>query len=440
MNKGYIPVTDNTIYLMDDLEKWIDSLSKAPEKNVICISRQIDLIKKTLKFISNQGRVVEQFSREGEFRTNSKLGPFNYVSGSINNTHYLILIREEQTHSNIVGFKLNLEYLRNELQESKDNYLQASDISYQIISKEQSLQQKAEYLLTTRELSPLVPFWRVILQPKNPGSISRYVIEQRWIYGIAIALLLSGMILGIVLVIRDMSRERKLAQLRTDLVSSVTHELKTPLTSIRMFAETMKMGRIRGKTEQQEYLNVIVNETERLTRLVNTVLDFSKIEQGEKQYHFNKINLSNIVERAVGAMKYWLKENEFKIKMDIDEKIELEGDGDALEQAVLNLLSNAIKYSNEKKEIYIRLFNLDDSIHLEIKDYGLGIPESKQSRIFDKYYRAHYERYSDKGGSGLGLAVVKHIVESHKGRIELKSKVNEGSKFTIILPKKIVME
>jgi two-component system phosphate regulon sensor histidine kinase PhoR len=244
------------------------------------------------------------------------------------------------------------------------------------------------------------------------------------------------MILGIVLVVRDISREKKLAQLRDDFISNVTHELKTPLTSIRMFAETMLMGRIRDGNDEREYLSVIVNESERLTRLINTVLDASKIDLEEKQYHMRTVNLSVIVRKAVNAMSYWLKENGFEIIVEIEQDIMTTGDEDALEQTVNNLLSNAMKYSHHRKEITIRLHRNNGSIRVEVQDRGIGIPESKQSRIFEKYYRAHPEHNADRGGSGLGLAVVKHIVDAHEGTIELKSKVNGGTTVTIVLPQK----
>ncbi|UCE23295.1 MAG: hypothetical protein JSU74_08290, partial [Candidatus Zixiibacteriota bacterium] len=273
--------------------------------------------------------------------------------------------------------------------------------------------------------------------PKHPEAISQYVIKQRWIYGIFILLLLLGMVLGVALVVRDMSRERKLAQLRNDFVSNVTHELKTPLTSIRMFAETMLMGRAKNTSDQREYLSAIVNESDKLTRLINTVLDSSKIEQEEKQYHMRTINLSTVVEKAVDAMTYWLREDGFVIVVDIEKEITITGDEDALEQTMNNLLSNAMKYSHNRKEITVRLYGKDGIARVEVQDRGLGIPESKQPHIFEKYYRAHSGHSADKGGSGLGLSVVKHIVDAHQGTIELKSRVNEGTTFTIIFPQTV---
>jgi signal transduction histidine kinase len=218
-------------------------------------------------------------------------------------------------------------------------------------------------------------------------------------------------------------------------VANVTHELKTPLTSIRMFAETMRMGRIKGKIDQEEYLSIIVNESERLTRLINTVLDFSKIEQGKKRYNLIKTNISKVVQSAIYAMEYSLKEAGFDLKSEIEQNIQTKADADAIEQAVLNLMSNAVKYSNSNKEIEVKLFSKDCSIFIQVADKGIGIPESEQKKIFEKFYRAHTGHEKDTGGAGLGLTVVQHIVDAHNGKIELESKVGEGSTFTIVLLK-----
>jgi signal transduction histidine kinase len=437
INAGIIPITDRTAYLIENLETWYQSLPKDNINYESRIPQQIKLIHKSLKFISNEGNIIKQYINNKQSRTASKIGPFNTISGSRDGQPFLIILRDEVSPANISGFTVNLNYVKKELIESANNHLQNSDIVFQILDRDQTLQKGTVYLSAVREFSSLVPMWRLWLQPKSPESVSQYIVKQRWIYGIAIAFLLFGMILGIVLVLRDMSREQKLAQLRTDFVSNITHELKTPLTSIRMFAETMRMGRVKEKSDQQEYLSVIVNESERLTRLINTVLDFSKIEQDEKQYHMHTVNLSKVIEKAADAMKYWLKENGFEIIIDAGQDIKITGDEDALEQTVLNLLSNAMKYSHNRKEIRIRLYKDHSFIRLEVQDRGLGIPESKQLHIFDKYYRAHSEHNADKGGSGLGLAVVKHIVDAHQGRIEVKSKVNEGTTFAIILPQKL---
>ena len=435
ITEGRIPLTNQMAYLLEDLEEWYQTLPAGRTNHVSIIPDHIDRIRRTLTFVSQDGDAIKQFLRSNQTRSPSKLGSFSTINGTHNDQPYLIIIRNDLSHSNILGFKVHLNHLKNMLLSWAQDNLENSDIDIEILTREQLSQMETGFLSTVRELSPVVPLWRLWIHPGNPRAISQYIAKQRWIYGIAISLLMAGMIFGIVLVVRDVSREQKLAQLRSDFVSNVTHELKTPLTSIRMFAETMRMGRVKNKSDQKEYLSVIVSESERLTRLINTVLDFSKIEQGEKQYHMKQVNLSQIVDKALSAMEYWLKAHGFEVTADIEPNVEFMGDEDALEQAILNLISNAMKYSDDLKVITVRLYQKAGNILLEVRDRGLGIPESSQPFVFDKYYRAHSGHKRDKEGSGLGLAVVKHIVVAHQGRIELASKVNEGSIFTIVLPK-----
>jgi len=164
---------------------------------------------------------------------------------------------------------------------------------------------------------------------------------------------------------------------------------------------------------------------------------FAKIEKNKKEYHLELINLSNVVQSAVDAMTYWLKEQGFKTEVKIESDIKTRADGDAIEQAVLNLLSNAMKYSFKQKEIKLDLFARNQSIYIQVGDKGIGIPDKEQKHIFDKYYRVPMNHEGDKGGAGLGLTVVKHIIDAHRGTIKIKSRVNRGSTFTMILPQNL---
>ncbi len=436
MIRGKIPLAAYTELLLENIETWFETLSPDMKRSHMNLNNKKERIGRLFLFILQDGNAIRQFLIEDQTHSSFTLGPYSAFVGNRYDQPDLILLDSQPANSTRVGFKVDLNYLINRLLDSAGEKLQEYDLQADIIPRGQQIETDISAYNTVMDLSPYTPSWQLWIRPRNPDTVSQYIVRQRWIYGIAIILLIAGMFLGMVLILRDISREKKLARLRSDFVSNVTHELKTPLTSIRMFAETMRLGRIKKKDIQQEYLSTIVSESERLTRLINTVLDFSKIEQGEKQYHMVSVNLSSIVENALAAMNYWLKEHGFKVSTAIHPDIEIHGDGDAMEQVVLNLINNAMKYSPDHKEISVRLWQKAGFIYLEVQDKGLGIPESKQSRIFDKYYRAHTEHEQDKGGSGLGLTVINHIVEAHGGRIELKSKANMGSTFTIILPNK----
>ncbi|MBU8870182.1 MAG: HAMP domain-containing histidine kinase [Gemmatimonadales bacterium] len=275
----------------------------------------------------------------------------------------------------------------------------------------------------------------VRFSPDFVSSLVKQHSPQRVLYGLLLLLVMSLTLFGGYLVWRDVRREVRLAEMRSQFVSSVSHELKTPLTAILMFAETMRMGRLKDAEVQREYLETIINESQRLTRLLNNVLDFSKIEQGKRQYNMEAAPLSGFVQAAARTMVYPLSQKGFRLKVHIDPGLpNVHMDGDAMEQAVLNLLSNAMKYSENSSVIDLKLTRDDDCAIIQVADHGIGIKAEEQERIFEKFYRVQAGNNNRSAGTGLGLALVSHIVTAHGGRIEVDSKPGEGSTFSIYLP------
>jgi signal transduction histidine kinase len=257
---------------------------------------------------------------------------------------------------------------------------------------------------------------------------------QRAFYVAALAIALSMTLFGGYLLWRDVNREMRIAALRSQFVSSVSHELKTPLTAIRMFAETLQLDRV-DATTRAEYLDTIVNETERLTRLLNNVLDFSKIEDGRKAYRREATPLANVVRAAGRAMAYPLAQHGFVLRVEIDDALPpVSIDPDALEQAILNLLTNAMKYSGSGRTIELRLAREGPQAVISVRDEGIGIPLSDQARIFEKFYRISTPENQRTPGTGLGLTLVDHIVKAHEGTVQVESAPNRGSVFSIHLP------
>jgi signal transduction histidine kinase len=226
-----------------------------------------------------------------------------------------------------------------------------------------------------------------------------------------------------------------MAELRSQFISSVSHELKTPLTAIRIFAETLLMGRSKHPEASQEYLDTIVNESQRLTRLLNNVLDFSKIEKGKRTYRKEPACLSEIINMAAHAMQYLLDQQDFHLNVHLEDELpDVCVDRDAIGQAVLNLLSNAMKYSDKSRRIDLRVQNRGDHVVIEVSDQGIGIDPAQQKRIFEKFYRVQSEQNQRIPGTGLGLALVFHIVKAHDGHVEVQSVLGKGSTFSIHLP------
>lgn len=266
------------------------------------------------------------------------------------------------------------------------------------------------------------------LYPKQ-GSL------QRLFYFLALVVVLSVTLFGAYLLWRDIRREVLMAEMRSQFVSSVSHELKTPLTAIRMFAETLRLGRAKDPATQAEYLDTIVNESERLTRLLNNVLDFSKIEQGQRTYHPAPASLPETVQAAARAMEYPLKQQGFELDIQLDEGLpQVRVDRDAIEQAVLNLLSNAMKYSGDSRTIGLKVQREGDRAVIQVVDKGVGIDTKDQEHIFEDFYRVPTRENLSLPGTGLGLSLVSHIAKAHGGTVMVESAPGRGSTFSIILP------
>ena len=284
-------------------------------------------------------------------------------------------------------------------------------------------------------LGPDFPGLSVVFGSGAEEAYSKQGSLQRLFYFLALVVVLSVTLFGAYLLWRDVRREVLLAEMRSQFVSSVSHELKTPLTAIRMFAETLRLGRAKDPDTQMEYLDTIVNESERLTRLLNNVLDFSKIEQGKRTYHPSPASLPEIVRTAARAMEYPLKQQGFALEVRIDEGLpEIRVDRDAIEQAVLNLLSNAMKYSGESRTVGLEVRREGDCAVIRVIDRGVGIDPKEQGRIFEKFYRVPTRENQSLPGTGLGLSLVAHIAKAHGGSVRVESAPGEGSTFSIILP------
>jgi signal transduction histidine kinase/tetratricopeptide (TPR) repeat protein len=283
-------------------------------------------------------------------------------------------------------------------------------------------------------LGSALPGLRLAFIGSGPDTSRPWTLQQAF-YFVALLLVVSMTSFGAYLLWRDVRREMRLVELRSQFVSSVSHELKTPLTAIRMFAETLRMGRPADSKTRGEYLDTIVNESERLTRLLNSVLDFSKIEQGKKTYHLTPTSLPEVVQASAQALEYPLAQQGFELRVAVEGDIPaVRADRDALQQAILNLLTNAMKYSSESREIDLRLRRRNGEAVIQVTDRGIGIAPEEQARIFEKFYRGPATENKLIPGTGLGLTLVDHVVKAHGGRVEVRSAPHKGSTFSIHLP------
>ncbi len=240
---------------------------------------------------------------------------------------------------------------------------------------------------------------------------------------------------GLVLTYRNVTREMALARLKSDFVSNVSHELRTPLSLIRLYAETLELGRLNSPEKRREYYCIIRKESERLTALINNILDFSRIEAGRKEYDFRPTDITGLVRNTLESYRYQIEQHGFTFEAKIaDDLPPLRVDREAIARSLLNLVNNALKYSLDRKYLGVNLYRENGSVKLEVVDHGIGIPHGEQSRIFEKFYRVGDPLVHNTKGSGLGLSLVRHIVQAHGGEVYVDSAPGHGSKFTILLP------
>jgi signal transduction histidine kinase len=282
----------------------------------------------------------------------------------------------------------------------------------------------------------VLPFYRLAVRLED-AQFRAWMRTVRTTHLALIGAMLLVVLLGGVFLIRWIHREIELADLKSHLVSSVSHELKTPIALIRLYAETLEMGRVTDPVRMREFLQVISRETQRLTHLINNALDMSQIDAGRKTYRFAPSDLADIVRQTLEAYRYQLDQQGFRLVRDLDPgPLTVELDEEAMTQAFINLLDNAVKYSNgaEQKTIEVTLRRQGNRALLGVRDHGIGIPVGEEERIFDLFYRVNDTRVQGVKGSGLGLTLVRHIVVAHGGRVMARSRPGEGSTFVVDLP------
>jgi signal transduction histidine kinase len=286
------------------------------------------------------------------------------------------------------------------------------------------------------EIGETLPHWEVAVYLLDPAKLTNSARTLKLTLGLLISVLILAIAVGSWLIVADLNRQLKLARQKTDFVSNVSHELKTPLTSIRMFSELLAENRVSDPAKQRSYLGIISAEAARLTRLINNVLDFARLERGEKKYRLEPCDLVRVVRETAETYRPHLETNGFKFDCQFPASpLQVQGDCDALAQIIVNLLSNAEKYSNSHKEIGLRVESSSDSrVEVKVLDRGSGVPKGCEEKIFEQFYRAHDSLSSGIQGSGLGLTLARQIARAHHGDILYEPRPEGGSCFTLRLP------
>ncbi len=296
-----------------------------------------------------------------------------------------------------------------------------------------------------KEIQPLISIpvstnqdflpWTISIYEKVPGFAERQYKQKRNLYLFTAAAVIFILFFGGFLAIRSTAKELKLARMQSEFVSTVSHEFRTPIMSIRYLGELLQRGRVRDEEKKQEYYDTITEESKRLGRLIENTLDFSKIEAGMKKYSFEQTDIAEILAEAETYFQKQFLDNKFVLENDIQDSLPIiKGDREALTRALLNLLDNAAKYSGDSRKIILRAHSKEDFVFLQIEDFGKGIPNNEQNKIFEKFYRSESLQDSPIKGSGIGLTLVAHTAHAHGGEVLLESKEGKGTKITIKLP------
>ena len=256
-----------------------------------------------------------------------------------------------------------------------------------------------------------------------------------YLFGTLILALVLTTIIGTAATLAVLYREARVAKLQSDFVNKVSHDLRTPLTSIRMFVETLQLGRLPDAARQQEALAILSTETERLSGLINRLLDWARMESGRRRYDFRPTAISDVIDDALSAFEAQRLAHPAEVRRDIPPGLPpVNVDREALAGALLDLLQNAHKYTGPDKPITVSAAVHDGAVVVKVIDNGPGISKPDQKRIFDKFYRAKDPLDRSIEGSGLGLAMVKHIVKSHGGKVAVESVPGAGATFIVVLP------
>jgi two-component system phosphate regulon sensor histidine kinase PhoR len=386
----------------------------------------------------------------GRFRASFKLKDLNLGNLKLNEPHHLhkeqpdyffatYVLREAQNGSRIlVCYQMSYDritmLLHRSLRElTKDYYVCIVDFANngvygQPISEVSRRPVEARFQTTLYQ-------WILQIVPRNYNEIEMMVRNQRRTYLFFIVMSVSTIFFSLMIIYSAWQRDRQLRQLKENFISNVSHELKTPLSLIRMFSEILVTGRVKNDEKKLEYYRIIHNESDRMSRLINNLLDFANLVRGIEHKHFEKINIAQIVAKALEAYRYEVQKDGFQLNLEIAPDMpDSYADPNSITMALFNLLDNSVKYSGDQRQINVRVARNNGFLDLSVTDKGIGIPPLEQQKIFDQFYRGSEPSVRRVRGSGIGLAITKHVAEIHGGSVLVESEPGRGSTFTLHIP------
>jgi two-component system, OmpR family, phosphate regulon sensor histidine kinase PhoR len=401
------------------------------ERIAVALKEDSESLEKLIRYTSVRYRKVEPIFLGDSTRGQSLLLAFVTMS--------------QHPQMRIAGFVLDAKSFVTGILESKLNQAAGDEFQLAVFDR-----RRHEIISTTSpvEISELrqekelwlLPDYRIGIRLR--GTSIEDVVTARTKRNLLVITLLDLILLGTVwLVYRTLKKEMELVRLKGDFVSNVSHELRTPLSLIRMFTETLSLKRVPTEEKRQEYYTTILQETERLTRLINNILNFSRMEAGKKQYNFAPTDLNEVVTRVMKTFHSHLEHEGFTTEIHLQEhKSPVLADDETIAEALINIIDNAVKYSGTEKYVKVSTGTKGNMIFIEVTDHGIGIDPQHQTKIFETFFRVSTGLTNNIKGSGIGLSLVKHIMDTHGGIIELTSAVGQGSTLRLLFPSLIQRE
>ncbi|MCK4496173.1 MAG: hypothetical protein KAU91_07465, partial [Candidatus Aminicenantes bacterium] len=415
-------------------------------------SQEFDGLKELHQEINEQWQVVKdvrnsilpELQRKFIEQDTSTSNPFRH-SRTIGQKEYLILaaaILSEQGDKflGLIGAKINNDYLLNhEINSVMEDFpfSQEASLTISTLTGQQLLgnpSPTAEPPTVTEYFKNNFPPWRVEFFTGGMEDFGIVNIKENFYFWTILTILVL-LTFGTVLVVRTIAHEMDVLRIKSDFVSSVSHEFKTPITSIKALIERLQQGKVKSSHKKKEYYSVISQDADKLSSLVRNILDFSKVEEGRSEYIFQETDVAQLVEDEIENFERDKIYAGIKIDLQISPNIpRIYVDRESFSLALNNLLENAVKFSLGKKEIFVKVTKDAENVRVDVKDKGMGIPSGEVDKIFDKFYQGKTAAQQSIRGTGLGLTLVKHVMDAHEGKVLVKSKIGQGSTFSLVFP------
>ncbi|MBN2426486.1 MAG: GHKL domain-containing protein [Calditrichaceae bacterium] len=389
------------------------------------VRQNADLLKKLAKLKKQDYRKIESFELKSDSLSPALIG-LVYLTGINNETAYsLLVIQADIFINNAISRRLNELAGANLACAVFDERTRQAITSTQELAYEDALVRNKLWIFPNHSLG--IGFNGLTL---SDFTSRRLVRSIALIAGVTFVL-----IIGVWLVYKNTRKEMQLAQMKSDFVSNVSHELRTPLSLIRLYAEALEMDRLPTAEKKMEYYKNISQEAERLTHLINNILNFSRMESGKKQYAFASVDINELVSHVIETYRDSVIEKGYILEQSLaDDNLIIEADREAISESLINLIDNAVKYSNDEKYIKISTARTDNHALICVEDHGTGIAPENQQKVFEKFYRESNALIHNTKGSGLGLTLVQHNMQAHHGDVTLKSAPGKGSRFCLHFP------